>query len=839
MKSAISLVILCITCLLVSLPPPTNAAKKFPFDPNILERCSKKKTFDYPRIVCQEKTVQEWLKLLEELCEYSENAKLEEEKQISERLIATLNYLLGSMGDKYRLSIHEIGEFVNILRILMRKHKHQNWKNSKDKANIRPCHAEQTDSLNVSCFVEESPFKDYPFEECIIRLLEIARRTPVFLSDADACWIVSTYGEDWTDNTSEEHGTLNCRQNPRLKIILDYYIKSLAQCMDTDSLLVKENIVVVFHSLFCNPSHAKGAIKFDHLLISLEENWALVMKYLNEFFTKSSGDVYKMLLEFTLTCSIKSVPIGLSMIDNGWIGIVLKRMVLEYTHQVYNRTIGKGNFGPMLAKYRNQVLVSTKLLSQLLSTYRRVRGQDSSFNSSLTINEDDVLSHNEENVTEDDIEDTKPGICIPSEAICIVKMIKTAINPSDDSLFTKQIRNELMNIFVNLQMLFKSVRKLVNQFQIQHDIVFSHQNTSSPFKTSFKDKEDEDFAKLVFINKLILLKSLALTREEKLELARQCVPDMINDKQFLIFRFVMGRNWISYLKEEFLYTKNCQKLIKIAKKIFEKGYENFSQEVTLEVLKTFNFITNMKDSEPITNMLRKNYAISLFVNEFSKMLHTNASQSDIVLMNQVIQTLIGLTQNNLPAQKKHYKDFKNIFEKSVQIIQLENTLMLFAEQELMTSVVQLVFKSIINNSENRERFLGKYSVYKLIDLLRINCESLHLIVLDILRYLTDCPSSYPYLFTWYEKISGKSLISKLCECWRTYDKQYDCRNKPERKVELEVKISCLIMDLLGDKQSIAEYFEKHEQHKIHLDNLEMKDKLTIAMIDDYTKLKID
>uniref|UniRef100_A0A8D8RBV1 Cilia- and flagella-associated protein 69 ARM repeats domain-containing protein n=1 Tax=Cacopsylla melanoneura TaxID=428564 RepID=A0A8D8RBV1_9HEMI len=207
-------------------------------------------------------------------------------------------------------------------------------------------------------------------------------------------------------------------------------------------------------------------------------------------------------------------------------------------------------------------------------------------------------------------------------------------------------------------------------------------------------------------------------------------------------------------------------------------------------------------------------------------------------MNHIIQALIGLTQNNLPAQMKHYDDFQNIVDKSVQIIQLDNTLYLFSEQELLTSVAQLVYKSILNNSENRERFLAKGSVTKMIDLIRINCENLHLVVLDIIGYLTDCPPAYPYLFTWYEKISGKRLVSKLCECWRMYDKQCCC-SKTERKVKLEEKISSLILDLLGDKESIAEYFDINKQHKIQIDHLDMKDRLTIAMIDDYMKLKID
>ncbi|KAI5694407.1 hypothetical protein M8J76_017284 [Diaphorina citri] len=694
--------------------------------------------------------------------------------QMTERLDATLRCFLKCVGREY--SIHDLNYIVDVLGLLLIK----------------------------------DAEKEKHFEGPIKELLEIARSAPVLES------------------------ALCEMQSAHLLIILEYYLSHLGLCITyTDNENHREGLVRALHDLLCLPSPAKHAVKMDHLLKALEHS--VVPTILCQILEDAPPRVYSMLLGILYSCSVRSDPIGLHIIDKGCLDIIILRMSPDHPSNVL---VNREDLVPLQQKYRKLVDFSCELLSELMSIYDRVK-----------LNLD---------------------IHISSEAVYkLKKMIDRASNVND-FLFTKNIRNKLMSTLVNLQVLFldKGILEAFNRFGFSREMIFTEpfprRNEACPQLSGKVTDEDKMFARMLLLSQLYILRSpTSLSEEEKLHLARQCVPQMKNDRDFLKFSFMLGRHFIPHLKEEFLPANNGKKLLKILRKFVKKSYKG---EILVEVLKTLAFVVNMKDNN-ILVFLRGNGVLPLLISLFDKILHEDALVIDKTALVHAILGMIGLVEDNVEAQDAHYKAMKDIFKNCVKTIHIENTFNLTVDKQILISAVVLLLKSILQNPNSREKFTEEGGVYGLMDLLQNDESKLNGVVLRVLIELSEHQSTITFLLTWREKATGRSLLSKLCQIWR----QVECaervvRNdqgiigdieKPlmgerqrDQMDQMAIDSSPCVLDVRFNVRTkiyaLVKQMNHHEtvgeilkdQYKIGA-HLDAQDKVTLLLIENYLPLKLN
>lgn len=623
-----------------------------------------------------------------------------------------------------------------------------------------------------------------------------------------------------------------------LQKTLQHYLTKLGESlMLTNDERIKVNIARVFLTLFDQPSKDEYAVKLEHLIVSLEKS--TILKMFCDDLETFPHSVYIPLLIFFLKISEISQSLSLYLVSKGCIDIVIGRMTPD---NPFNIQLTGQDIVQFKMEYRYLVQLSIALLDHLM------------------------LNYSQANLDID--------IMISNKAVHhLMNMIERANRTEDDGFFTKKIRNQLLTVFVNLQKLFrtKGVQLAINQLHLANKIIFfdniSNGNSRKKhlhLKTKVKDDEDKIFEKVLLLSKYYILQfnSYPLSDEEKCHLALHCVPDMINDAEFLKYCFTMGRQFIPHLKKEFFETNSCEKLLQILRKFIKKSSRG---KILFEVLKTLKLVTIMTDNDQILKYLKDHGINYLLINVCYLLLHENALKDQKTALIHTLQAMSRLIQNNIDDQNNYFEDFTNIFLRTIRIVQIKDTFNMTTDRELLRNVLIFLLKAIIPNSVSSELFIKSGLIYNLMDLLVLNDNIATENVLRILTDLCDCENrtfAIPFVLTWREPRSSKCFLSKVCDHWREYeflqkthrdvhgiiaDVEFPLMGEFQREQLATIAINSspslletrssirtnifAIVDLLRDQTETVK-----RQYQIGAD-LDVKDRVTMVVIENYLLLK--
>lgn len=628
-------------------------------------------------------------------------------------------------------------------------------------------------------------------------------------------------------NNIECHSDID-KQN--LIKILEHYLTKVAELMtETDDEQIQIDVVKVFLSLFARSCQVENTIKLENLLQSLEES--TVLNTFCENLETISRPVYILLLNFFLALGDLSETSSLYIISRGCIDIVIGRMAPS---DPCNMLLIEQGHLEFKMQYQSLVKLSISLINHLLKCYEHSR--------------------------------LKMDIVISTKAIHnLFNILDQAIH-RENNVLSKEIRNHLLSNFVKLQQLFsnKGVQLAINQLHLAEQIIYlGIPKRHLQNKNSKKDFDDQEkaFSKLLVLCKYYVLRfnSETVSHEAKCHLASYCVPDVINDSEYMKYCFIIGRKFIPHLKEEFLKTHGCAKLLKILSKLLKKSSRS---KVLFEVLKTLDLLVYMSENTQILKCLIENGTMGLLICVSNLLLREKALKVEKIALIYTFHAMSRLIQDNIDDQETYSEDFNNIFSDTFKIVRVNNTFNMTTDEQLLTVVLIFLSKSITPNPTSSEKFAKCGLIFKLLDLLSLN---VNVLTENVLRILIDLCDSHnhalgiPFVLTWREPNSGKCFLAKVCDLWREYEEGENVRRDPHGM------ISDLEFPLMGESQrkqlgnKSRPYFEEScssirdilfslvdlmreqvetvgNQYQIGT-RLDVKDQLTMVIIENYVVLK--